>query len=223
MPFFAAPAVDIRIEWGALMHGGIVGGAVFRSPVINLVDAAGEKGQQTGQGVSWREQLESLMPVRLDEVLVHDGTLHFRNFGSDPPVDFAVERIEGRILNLTNVRDEEVSSAAKIDVTARMLTSAPTEVHATFDPFAPLSSFKLALRIADIDVTQANDLLAAYAKLDVVSGTGNLSWSSRLGTSSLTGMQNRCSTTSGFSASSRISNSRETIHSGHCGKRLRAA
>ncbi len=172
VPFFAVPQLDIEIKWAAVFDGGIVGSAVFWSPSVNIVDARGERGKQTGKGVAWRDQLEALIPVRLDEVVVHDGTVRFHNFVSDPPVDLAADQIEGSILNLTNVRDEDTASAASLDVTGRMLETAPMEAHGSFDPFEPLGAFRIALRITGIDVTKANDLLAAYVNLDVVSGRG---------------------------------------------------
>ena len=38
---------------------------------------------QTGAGTDWREQLDKLLPITLNEVRVVDGTLRFRNFTSE--------------------------------------------------------------------------------------------------------------------------------------------
>ena len=66
-PLLDAPRLDLSVKWRALLEGGIVANATFHRPEINFVDGSL---RDNGGGVDWREQLESLMPFRLDEVRV---------------------------------------------------------------------------------------------------------------------------------------------------------
>jgi uncharacterized protein DUF748 len=169
VPLLHAPRMDLSLSWDALLHGGVVGRVSFRSPEIDFLDAPAT---QNGKGVDWREKLEQLLPIRLDEVRVHDGTVRFRAFSTEPRVDVKATGVEGVVTNLTNVRDAG-KRAATLHATARVLGSAPLETDARFDPLGTLEDFRFDLKVTGIDLTRANELLQAYAKLDVESGRGD--------------------------------------------------
>lgn len=48
VPFFAADMVDLAVEWGALMHGKLVGVVELHGPRLNFVVAPSKKASQTG-------------------------------------------------------------------------------------------------------------------------------------------------------------------------------
>ncbi len=168
-PLLEAPRIDLSVSWRALLHGGIVGRVVFTGPTINFIDAPAT---QNGKGVDWRERLESLMPIRLDEVRVVDGTVRFRALSTKPPVDLKATAFNGTITNLSNVRDRGPRPAT-LDATARILGQAPLEAHADLDPLGSLRDFAFRVKVTGIDLTKANDFLQAYAKVDVESGKGD--------------------------------------------------
>jgi hypothetical protein len=171
-PLLDAPRTDLSVSWRALLDGGVVASVDFQRPEINFVDGDNEA-RQSGVGVNWRERLESLVPIRLDEVRVHDGTVRFRNFTSQPKVDLKATQIQARVLNLTNVRDAEDARAADLELTARMLGQAPLESGAKFDPFTPFEEFHFRVKLNKVDLRRLNEFLQAYAKLDVESGEGD--------------------------------------------------
>lgn len=171
VPLLVVPRMGLSVSWRALLHGGIVASVDVWQPELNFVDSE-DQAKQTGTGVDWRRQLEELMPIRLDEVRVHDGRLHFRNFSSDPPVDLQATQVQARILNLTNVRDKD-GRAADLDLTARILGQAPLESRTKFDPFASFEDFEFRVKVAQIELRRLNDFLQAYANLDVETGEGD--------------------------------------------------
>lgn len=171
VPLVAVPRMDLSISWRALLQGGIVASIDFYGPEINFVDS--EDGPtQTGAGVDWRRQVEDLLPIRLDEVRIHDGKLRFRNFSSQPPVNLQATQLQARILNLTNVRDKG-GRAADFNATARILGQAPLESQMKFDPFGALDDFDFRLKVTGVDLRRLNEFLQAYANLDVQSGEGD--------------------------------------------------
>lgn len=171
VPLLKAPRIDLSVSWRALLHGGIVATADFEQPQVNFVDGPGGD-NQSGTGVDWRARLEDLLPIRLDEVNVRGGSLHFRNFISDPRVDLVATDVDGVVTNLTNVRASG-SRPAHFEATAKILGHAPLETSADFDPLGKLTDFDFRVRVTGIDLTRANDLLRAYAKLDVEQGSGD--------------------------------------------------
>ncbi|HVV98625.1 MAG TPA: DUF748 domain-containing protein [Rhodanobacteraceae bacterium] len=172
VPLLNAPRTDIDVSWRALLHGAVVARVVFDRPELNFVDDASDAATQSGKGVNWRAELESLIPIRLDEVNVLDGRVHFRNFHSDPPVDLEWTSVDGTVTNLSNARKAS-SRAATLDLDARMLGNAPVDVHAKFDPLGSLRDFELAIKVTHVDLARANSFLQAYAKVDAESGSGD--------------------------------------------------
>lgn len=172
VPLLDAPRIDLEVSWKALAHGAIVAEVEFLRPELNFVDSSSRSAGQSGTGVDWRRQLEALLPIRLDEVQVHDGRVHFRNFGSDPPVDLEATRVEGVVTNLSNARKAS-ARAASFDLAARILGDAPVTAKADFDPLGSLRDFKLAIKVSDADLRKANDFLQAYTKVDVEQGSGD--------------------------------------------------
>ena len=174
VPFLEAPMLDIALDWRNLFRGAILADVSFESPVVHFVDGSGADDSQTGAGVDWRELLEELVPTLLDEVVIRNGTVVFHNFISEPPVDLRATRVDARIRNLTNVRDAEGRRVADLTATATVLDSGRLESEARFDPFDEMEEFSFALRVLEIDLTQANELAMAYAHLDFESGNGEL-------------------------------------------------
>ena len=172
VPLLNAPRADLTVSWPALLHGAVEAKVTFESPEINFVDAESSAAAQSGKGVNWRAQLEELLPIRLDEVLIHNGTVHFRNFTSHPKVDLLATAVEGRVLNLSNARNE-AERAADLEFTGTVLGDAALQSTARFDPLGKLDDFNFSLKIDRIELQRANDLLQAYVKVDVESGQGD--------------------------------------------------
>jgi hypothetical protein len=172
VPLFNAPHIDLSVSWRDLMHGAIVAEVVFDRPMLNLVDGRTEADSQSGRGVDWREQLDRLLPVQLNEVRVHDGTVSFRAFNTKPAVDLKATEVQATILNLTNVRGDSGKRVAEFEARAKVLDESPLETHASFDPFGTLDDFKLDLKVSKLQLRHFNPLLQAYARIDVASGEG---------------------------------------------------
>jgi hypothetical protein len=173
VPLLRTPHMDIHVSWHALVHGAIRASIEFERPVLNFVDGNSGANTQAGGGVDWRAQLQQLVPIRLDEVKVDDGTITFRNFVSKPRVDIKAIHVNAVVTNLTNADRSGGRRVADMHATAQVLGEAPLETSASFDPLGKFLDFTFKLRILHIDLTKLNDLMRAYAKLDFESGKGD--------------------------------------------------
>lgn len=83
VPFLDAPLIDLSVSWHALWYDkAVVAEVTFVHPELNFVDGGSKQASQTGQGTDWRQQLEKLLPITLNEVRIDKGVLTFRNFNS---------------------------------------------------------------------------------------------------------------------------------------------
>jgi len=173
VPFFDTARADISLSWRALARGRLRGKVDFYQPVLNFVDGRGEGDTQTGKGVDWRQPLRALVPTRIEELNVMDGTVTFHNFVSSPKVDLKMTEVNGTATNLTNVQGEGGSRVAHMHATAKVLGDAPLEMRAEFDPLQELGDFRYELSVRDIKLVKANDLARAYTGLDFAGGEGD--------------------------------------------------
>lgn len=176
-PLLDAPRTEIALSWRALSHGVLRGKIDFTRPTVNFIDGGGKDDSQTGKGVDWRAQLRLLAPIRLDEVNVHNGTVTFQNFVSDPRVDLKMTDVNATATNLTNIDRRRGSRVAQLQATAHLLGDADLKSSATFDPLSHFGDFSYDLQVSGIDLTKANDLARAYTGLDFAGGHGDFTMS----------------------------------------------
>ncbi|HEX5221182.1 MAG TPA: DUF748 domain-containing protein [Verrucomicrobiae bacterium] len=170
VPFFAARRVDFSIQWNALLHRRAVGQIIMVRPELNFVDAATEGESQTGADAPWLQIIRDLFPFKINSAIVKNGSIHFRAFQTDRPVDVYLSEVQATIDNLTNIRDETKPLVSTVQATALAMDHAKFEYRMAFDPFSYRPTFHMAARLIGLDVTKINDLALAYGKFDFKRG-----------------------------------------------------
>jgi hypothetical protein len=171
VPLLSAPRTDLSVEWKALFRGALVGELVFHGGALNFVRGPSEGTGQTGAEADWRDTVRELFPLRIDRVAVHDGTVHYRDFHSDPEVDVHLDSVEAVVINLTNSRDLAETLVARFELDGRLMGQGPVRVRGSLDPFADDPTFDLDGEVRGADLRRWNDFLRAYAGVDVQKGT----------------------------------------------------
>jgi hypothetical protein len=170
VPFFAAKQVDFAIQWSAILHGRAVGRLVMEEPELNFVDAPTEEESQTGGSAPWMHLIRDLFPFKINRAMIKNGSIHFRVYKTEKPVDVYLSKVEATIDNLTNIYDETNPLVSTVQATALVMDHAKFEYKMTFDPFSYLPTFHMAVRLLGLDVTKINDLALAYGKFDFKRG-----------------------------------------------------
>ncbi len=93
VPLFGAKRVDLSLQRSALWNRKIVGQVVIEQPELNFVDAPSEGEQQTGAGGPWLQMIEELFPFRINRCTIHQGTVHFRAYQKEMPVDVYLSNV----------------------------------------------------------------------------------------------------------------------------------
>ena len=139
-------------------------------PELNFVDAPNEADSQDGAGGPWLQMIRDLFPFKINSAILHDGSVHFRAYQTEKPVDIYLSHLEGSIDNLGNIRDETTPLVSTVQATAVVMDQAKLEFKMTLDPFSYRPTFHMALRVLGLDVTKINDFALAYGKFDFKRG-----------------------------------------------------
>lgn len=172
VPFFQVKEIDLSISWRALLRGAVVAEVIFESPSLAFVDTPGEA-DQTGKGTDWQEALQRIVPIRINQLDIHNGVVQFRNFHSDPPVDLRITHVEGTIRDLNNIHRQSGSQPADMSVAGIMLGKSPIVVAGELDPLGDFRDFHFYLKITEVELVRLNDLAEAYGNFDFQSGSGD--------------------------------------------------
>jgi len=170
VPFFFSPLVDVSIQWRALLHGRIVAVVDMDEPQLNVVVGPSEETRQIGTEADWRKTVRELIRIRINHVDVRDGSAHFRDFHSNPPVNVYLSRIALTARNLTNSAEISKERPAHLELRATLMNAGTLWMRAEVDPFAKLPSFDFAGSVENADLTPWNAFLRAYAGIDVERG-----------------------------------------------------
>jgi hypothetical protein len=139
-------------------------------PELNFVDAPTEGESQTGGGGPWLQMIRDLFPFKINSAVIKDGSVHFRAYKTEKPVDVYVSQLEASIDNLTNIRDETTPLASTVQAKGLVMDHARLDYKMTLDPFSYRPTFHMATRLLGLDVTKINDLARAYGKFDFKRG-----------------------------------------------------
>jgi hypothetical protein len=170
VPFFRADEIDISVEWGALFDGDIVAEIDVHRPVLNFVKGPTEKTSQTEPGDNWTETVRDLAPFKINRFAIHNGSVHYRDFHSDPQVNIFAQDIRGVARNLTNAEDLSGSLVATFEAKALAMNSGAFELKGKYNPYAKHPTFEVDAALDHLNIKQLNSFLKAYANVDAERG-----------------------------------------------------
>ena len=183
IPLVAVKRVDISVQWGALLDGSIVGELDLYGPKLNLLaekkadsKAENEREKQEAKKAaegesSWQTQVKELVPLKINRIGIHDGELHYRDVHTKPQVDVYVHQLNGRITNLTNSEELSETLAAEAAFQGVAMGSGKFKVDGRMDPYKKSPTFRVNAELEQLQITELNDFLKAYASIDAERGT----------------------------------------------------
>jgi hypothetical protein len=173
VPFLEAQRLDLSLTWQGLLAGRLVGEAVLHHPVVTFVDAESEEASQTGKGPAWTGVLDALFPFGIERFVLRDGELRFEAQTTDPKVDVYVSDLYLEARNLTDVRGHDPGDPllAEAEAAGRPFGTGELEVRLRFDPRTEQPRFELDASVRKVELTDLNDFLRAYGRVDAESGT----------------------------------------------------
>lgn len=174
VPFVDLKEMDISVEWKAIFQGSFVAEVILDGLQVNFVNKKGDEAAQTGESVDWRQQVIDLVPIKINRFEVMNSEIHFRDFTMEPAVDLYMDQLYVLVTNLTNSTDLSETMVSDLQVHAAIMSGAPLDINGKLDPFDSLGTFNFDVELDKLPLTDINNFLDAYAKIDAEKGTFSL-------------------------------------------------
>ena len=170
VPFIRISKMDLSLEWDQLFRGALVGEVILEGAEVNFVNGPTEDQKQTGADRGWKQVLEDLFPFQINRFEVKEGVLRYADPHRSPPVDVYMTNLFAVATNLTNVRNKNQELPAGLAAKALAEGGGKLELNLLMNPLAEQPTFKLRASLVDLNLTELNDFLRAYASADAESG-----------------------------------------------------
>lgn len=169
VPFFSADLIDLSLEWAALFHGAIDGKIRAEHPILNFVKGPTEATSQTTIDSSWIDVVKNLMPLKINRLEINDGEIHYRDYYSNPKVDIFTKKVQILAENLSNAKHDKELMPSTAEASAQVY-GGEAKLHMKLNVLSKIPVFEAKAELISLDITNLNNFLQAYAKLDVKSG-----------------------------------------------------
>ncbi len=173
VPFVTVDRIDLSVHWKALLHGSIVGEAIFVRPIVNFAKGEGNSNQD-GSEADWTKTLKELIPLRINRFEIIDGKIYYKDFSSSPKVDIYIEDLDLLATNLTNIESKDKTLPSTLNATGTTLGEGKFNVDAKLNILKKIPDLDLNLEFENIQLTALNDFIKAYTKVDVEEGIFSL-------------------------------------------------
>lgn len=174
VPFVDLKEMDISVEWKAIFQGSFVAEVIMDGLTVNFVSGKDDAPTQTGESVDWRQQVIDLVPIKINRFEVLNSEIHYRDFSREPLVDLYMDQLYVLVTNLTNSTDLSETMVSDLKVHAAIMSGAPLDINGKLDPFDSLGTFNFDVELDKLPLTDINNFLDAYAKIDAEKGTFSL-------------------------------------------------
>ncbi len=174
VPLFSASLIDLGLQWSQLIRGRLVGRIIIDSLEFNFISGPTKEQSQASPDSIMQAKLLRLVPFHLNDLIVDQGQIHYRDVHKNPHIDLAMTHITVLAENLTNSRELSNTLVATIEIHGNVMGDAVLGIHADVDPYEKEPTFKLTSQLTGLQLTRLNDFIRNYGKFDVKGGTMSL-------------------------------------------------
>jgi Domain of Unknown Function (DUF748) len=170
-PFFAADRIDFSVAWRELLRGRFVSAISVQNGRLNFLRGPSEETSQLNADKRWQDAINDLFPIDITKLEIRGGLLRFVDTTHTPHVDVAIRDLT---VHATGLQNRPTANAdpypAKIDISGITIGGGNLHLFVRMEPLADQPHFELAAELKNVSLPALNDLLRAYAHVDVAQG-----------------------------------------------------
>ncbi len=100
--FLYSPRCTVSLQGSQILHGAARSSMIMYDAQINLVSGPTPEQSQFFISETWFNAVKRLIPWRINQIRIHHGVVHYRDFQADPPIDLEISQLEVASENMTN-------------------------------------------------------------------------------------------------------------------------
>jgi hypothetical protein len=168
---FYSPRWNISLQWSQIFHGAKRASVTIFNPQINLI--AGPDSSEQSEifiGKVWLQAIKDLIPWRVNQVIIHQGDIHYLDLHSSPKVDLELSQVEVTADNMSNSKGLKIPLPATVKITAHPLLTGTFEMNLAVNFDEQFATFTQNFRMEHVPAVGANSVLQKFLKVRVKSG-----------------------------------------------------
>jgi hypothetical protein len=172
-PFFAAPTIDLSVQWKAIFKGRFVGEIYVTNPVLNFINGKHKNEDATADTTDFKTTLKKLMPLKINHFEIDNGQIHYIDRFSSPAIDIPIKNIQVKAENLSNVNDSNKILPSTIVATGDIY-GGKLNLNVKLNVLEKKPTFDLNAGISNVNMIDLNNFFRAYGKFEVEKGNFGL-------------------------------------------------
>ncbi|MDB5272597.1 MAG: hypothetical protein JWO58_964 [Chitinophagaceae bacterium] len=170
VPFVKCNAIDLSIEWRALLHLKVKAKVKLEQLVLNFVTGPTKETSQSGKEADWTKALDKLLPIQVNRFEIKKGLITYKDFHTDPKVDIYLKELELIATNLSNIVDKQKILPSSLYLSSTSIGGGKLLVTGGLNVLKETPDADLNIKFTDVDLTAMNQFTKAYAKFDFERG-----------------------------------------------------
>jgi len=167
---FYSPRWNIALQWSQIFYGVQRASVTIYDPQINLIADPDSQQSQIFIGKAWLEAIKELIPWRVNQVVIHQGDVHYLELHSSPRVDLELSQLEVNADNMSNSLGLKIPLPATVRITAHPLLTGTFEMNLAVNFDEQFATFTQNFRMEHVPAVGANSVLQKYLKVRIKSG-----------------------------------------------------
>lgn len=173
IPFFAAPSIDLSIQWAAIFKGRLVGEIYVTDPALNFVKGKHKNEDAKADTTDFKTTLKKLMPLKINHFEIDNGQIHYIDRFSSPAIDIPIKNIQVKAENLSNANDSNKFLPSTV-VAIGDVYGGKLNLNVKLNALEKKPTFDLNAGIDNVNMVDLNNFFQAYGKFQVKKGTFGL-------------------------------------------------
>ena len=169
IPLFKAEQLIFEIQTSSILKCALVSEITVHHPTVSFINGINDASTQIQVSSEWLSALSNLSYLPVNSLRIHNGSIHYYDFHSDPRVALKMHDVNLMANNLRNVDEVENLLSAFVEGSARA-DGARINVDMELNSFSTSPMFRLSAELSNLDLNILQDFVKAYGGMDVEQG-----------------------------------------------------
>lgn len=173
-PLFSADAIDLSVDWRALLHMKLVSRIRLEHPKLQFVQRKTKESSQTSVDGSWQDKVMKLVPLQINQFRISDGLVRYKDETKAPKINLYFSNLDLHATNISNAVRKDKNLPSTIELSALLLKSGKLSLDGHADFLAEPMEADIRAKIRALDLKELNEFTKAYGGFDFEKGRFDL-------------------------------------------------